>query len=61
MAAKSSLKIDSTLCQSSFVTFRHLLLDEPYPSSERERKFRGFLFTSYIKLEIRHFHLVVVQ
>ena len=61
MAAKSSLKIDSALFQSVFVTFRHLLVDEPYPSSERERTFRRFLFTSYIKLEIRHFHLVVVQ
>ena len=36
-------------------------MDEPYPSSERERTFRRFLFTSYIKLEIRHFHLVVVE
>ena len=33
----------------------------PYSSSERERKFRRCLFTSTIKREIRHFHVVVVQ
>ena len=32
----------------------------PHSSSERERKFRGRLFTSSIKREIRHFHVVVV-
>ena len=33
----------------------------PYPSSEREIKFRRCLFTSSIKHEIRHFYVVVVQ
>ena len=33
----------------------------PYSSSEREIKFRRCLFTSSIKREIRHFHIVVVQ
>ena len=33
----------------------------PYPSSEREIKFRRCLFTSSIKHETRHFHVVVVQ
>ena len=33
----------------------------PYPSSEREIKFRCCLFTSSIKRQIRHFHVVVVQ
>ena len=32
-----------------------------YPSKEGERKFRRCLFTSSIKHEIRHFHVVVVQ
>ena len=32
----------------------------PHSSSERDRKFRGRLFTSSIKREIRHFHVVVV-
>ena len=32
-----------------------------YPSTEREIKFRRCLFTSVIKREIRHFHVVVVQ
>ena len=32
----------------------------PHSSLERERKFRGRLFTSSIKREIRHFHVVVV-
>ena len=32
-----------------------------YPSKEEERKFRRWLFTSSIKYEIRHFHVVVVQ
>ena len=34
---------------------------EPYPSSERERKFRCHLCTSSVKREIRHFHVVIVQ
>ena len=33
----------------------------PYSSSEREIKLRRCLFTSSIKREIRHFHVVVVQ
>ena len=33
----------------------------PNSSSEREIKFRRWLFTSSIKREIRHFHVVVVQ
>ena len=32
----------------------------PLSSSERERKFPRHLFTSSIKCEIRHFHIVVV-
>ena len=32
-----------------------------YTSKEGERKFRRCLFTSSIKHEIRHFHVVVVQ
>ena len=33
----------------------------PYPSTEREIKFCRCLFTSSIKREIMHFHVVVVQ
>ena len=33
----------------------------PHSSLERERKSPGCLFTSSIKREIRHFHVVVVQ
>ena len=48
-----------------FVKCRRTLLElnslEPYPSSEREIKFRCCLFTSPIEREIRHFHVVVVQ
>ena len=33
----------------------------PYSSLKRERKIRHRLFTSSIKREIRHFHVVVVQ
>ena len=33
----------------------------PYPSSEREIKFRRCLCTYYIGRQIRHFHVVVVQ
>ena len=32
----------------------------PYPSSEREIKFRRYLFTFSIKRKIRHLHVVVV-
>ena len=35
--------------------------EKPYPSSERERKFRNSLFMSSIKREIRHFLVIVVQ
>ena len=35
--------------------------DEPYPSSERERKFPRCLFTSSIKRDIRHFQVVVLR
>ena len=34
---------------------------EPYSSSERERKFSVYLFTSSIKREIRHFPIVVME
>ena len=48
-----------------FVKCRRTLLElnfkGPYSSSEREIKFRRCLFTSSIKREIRHFHVVVVQ
>ena len=48
-----------------FVNCRRTLLKlnfkRPNSSSEREIKFRRCLFTSSIKLEIRHFHVVVVQ
>ena len=47
-----------------FVKCRRTLLElnfeGPYPSSEREVKFRC-CFTYSIKREIRHFHAVVVQ
>ena len=33
---------------------------EPYPSTVREIKFRLCLFTSSVKREIRHVHVVVV-
>ena len=32
---------------------------KPYPSSERERKFRSGSFTSSTEREIRRFHVVV--
>ena len=35
--------------------------EKPYPSSEWERKFHSSLFTSFIKREIRHFLVVVLQ
>ena len=44
-----------------FVKYMDLNPDEPYPSSERERKFPRFLFTSSVKRDIRHFQVVVVQ
>ena len=48
-----------------FVKCKRTLLElnfyQPYPSSERERKFCHCLFTSFTKREIRHFHVVVVQ
>ena len=48
-----------------FVKCRRTLLKlnskEPYPSSEREIKFRRCLFTFSTIREIRHFHVVVVQ
>ena len=46
---------------SSRGTLLKLNFKGPYPSSEREIKFRRCLFTSCIKHEIRHFHVVVVQ
>ena len=51
------------LCVSVFQGSSLLKLNfkGPYPSSEREIKFRHCLFTSSIKHEIRHFHVVVVQ
>ena len=48
-----------------FVKCRRTLLNlnskEPYPSSEREIKFRRCLFTFSIKRENWHFHVVVPQ
>ena len=50
---------------TNFVKCRRTVLKlnslEPYPSSERERKFRRRLCTSSVHREIRHFHVVVVQ
>ena len=37
------------------------ILYGPYPSTKRKIKVSCFLFTSSIKREIRHFHVVVVQ
>ena len=56
----------SQLFQSTyFVKCRRTLLEfnseGPYPSSEREIKFRRCLFMYSIKREIRHFHVVVVH
>ena len=43
-------------------TLLELNTQEPcYPSSERKRKCWDCLITSFIKCEIRHFHVVVVQ
>ena len=59
---QSSLRL---LQVTNFVKCRWTLLklnsDEPYPTSERERKFHRRLCTSPVKREIRHFHVVVVQ
>ena len=48
-------------CSRCRRTLLKLNFKGPYPSSERELKFRRCLFTSSIKHEIRHFHVVVVQ
>ena len=49
---------------TNFVKCRRTLLKlnslEPYPSSERERKFRRRLCISSVQREIGHFHVVVV-
>ena len=37
------------------------ILYGPYPSTKRKIKVSRCLFTSSIKREIRHFHVVVVQ
>ena len=42
-------------------TLLELNASGPYPSAERETKFRRWLFTYSIKREIRHFYVVVVQ
>ena len=34
---------------------------EPYPSSERGRKFRRRLCTSFVQREIRYSHVAIVQ
>ena len=51
-------------CLLTFVECKPTLLNlnskGPYPSSEREIKFRRYLFTFSIKREIRHLHVVVV-
>ena len=48
-----------------FIKCRRTLLElnskGPYPSAERETKFRRCLFMSSIKREIRHVYVVVVQ
>ena len=63
---KHRLKSEFAFIQSSlrqfqltyFLKFRPPLLElnslKPYPSSQRERKFRSSLFTSSIQREIRH-------
>ena len=60
-----SFSLYSDYSYKNFVKCRRTLLKlnfkGPYPSSEREIKFRRCLFTSSIKHEIRHFHVVVVQ
>ena len=42
-------------------TLMKLNFKGPNSSSEREKKFRRCLFTSSIKREMRHFHVVIVQ
>ena len=68
MAEKTSLKRGIrflsnfvAIISNHFVKYMDLNPDEPYPSSERERKFPRCLFTSSIKRDIRHFQVVVVQ
>ena len=60
-----SFSLYSDYSYKNFVKCRRTLLKlnfkGPYPSSEREIKFRRCLFMSSIKHEIRHFHVVVVQ
>ena len=72
-ATKTSLKSKFAFLQSLsrlflptyFVKCRQTLLKlnsrGPYPSSEREIKFRCCFFTFSIKRKIRHFHVVVAQ
>ena len=60
------LKSESQLfLPTYFVKCRRTLLElnslGPYPSTEREIKFGRCLLTSFIKREIGHFHVVVVQ
>ena len=47
-----------------FVKSNRTLLEpnskQPYPSSDRERKFLRCLFTSPVKRDIRHFHVIVM-
>ena len=50
-----------TLSNKCRWTLLELNSEGPYPSSEKEIKFRRCLFTHSIKHEIRHFHVVVVQ
>ena len=60
-----SFSLYSDYSFKNFVKCRRTLLKlnfkGPYPSSEREIKFRRCLFMSSIKHEIRHFHVAVVQ
>ena len=72
-ATRTSLKSEFAFFQSPLRLFLPTYFDKcrrtlqklnskgPYPSSEREIKFRRCLFTFSIKREIRHFHVVVVQ
>ena len=57
--------LSQLLLPTYFVKCRRTLLElnslGPYPSTEREIKFRRSLLTSSIKLEIRHCYVVVVQ
>ena len=62
---KRKTEISQLFLPTYFVKCRRTLLElnslGPYPSSEREIKFRRCLFTSSIEREIRHFHVVVGQ